>query len=100
MFEPPDRDQLARRADDLIRRGRLVSRHGWSDHRHRWSRGEVLGAALVLGDGAELQRWGETTISALERWAFALWGITGGQADADAGLPRTRAWFDSIRAAR
>jgi hypothetical protein len=51
-----------------------------------------------LGDDAELQRRSETTASALNRWAFDLWGITGGQADTDAGLPRTRAWFASIRA--
>lgn len=100
IFEPPDRNQLARRAHDLIRRGRLVRRHGWSDYRHRWSRGEVMGTALILGDDAELQRCCETTISALERWAFDLWGLTGGQSDVEAGLRRTRAWFDSIRAAR
>lgn len=100
IFDPPDKDQLARRADDLIRRCRLVRRHGWSDYRHRWSCGEVLGAALVLGDDAELQRRGETTISALERWAFDLWGLTGGQSDVETGFRRTRACFDSIRAAR
>jgi hypothetical protein len=99
IFEPPDPAQLARHADDLIRRATLVRRDGWDQYRHLWSRGEVIGAALVLGDGAELQRCGETTVSAMERWAFDLWGITGGQADTHAGLLRTRAWFDSIRAA-
>ncbi len=79
LFEPPDQDQLARHADDLIHRANLVRRHGWDEYRHLWSCGEVLGTALVLGDDAELQRCGETTISALERWAFDLWGITGGQ---------------------
>ena len=99
-FEPPNQEHLAWRADDLIRRGRLVRRHGWDDYRHRWSCGEVIGAALVLDDDAELRRCGETTVSALERWAFDLWGLTGGQSDVEAGVRRTRAWFDSIRVAR
>jgi hypothetical protein len=98
FFEPPDQDQLARYADDLIHRASLVHRDGWDEYGHLWSCGEVLGAALVLGDDVALQRCGETTISALDRWAFDLWGITDGQADTDAGLPRTRAWFNSIRA--
>jgi hypothetical protein len=96
LFEPPDEDQLARRADDLRHRANLVRRHGWDEYRSLWSCGEVLGTALVLRDDAELHRCGETTISALDRWAFDLWGVTGGQADTDAGLPRTRAWFESI----
>lgn len=100
IFEPPDQTQLARHADNLICRAVLVCRDGWDQYRHLWSCGEVIGTALVLGDDAELQRCGETTISALERWAFDLWGITGGQSDVDSGLQRTRAWFDSIRAAR
>jgi hypothetical protein len=100
IFEPPDKDQLARYANDLIHRANLVRKDGWDQYRHVWSRGEVIGTALILGDDAELQRCGETTISALERWAFDLWGMTGGQADTNAGLPRTLAWFDSIRTAR
>lgn len=100
IFEPPDQDQVARHADDLNRRASLVRRDGWDQFRHLWSRGEVIGTALVLSDDTELHRCGETTISALERWAFDLWGITGGQSDVDSGLPRTRAWFDSIRTAR
>lgn len=99
IFEPPDQHQLARRADDLIHRANLVDEHGWDEYRHLWSCGEVLGVALVLGDD-ELERCGETPISVMERWAFDLWGITGGQSDVDAGLTRTRSWFDSIRAAR
>lgn len=79
IFEPPDHDELARHADDLIRRADLVRRHGWDRYHHVWSCGEVLGAALVLGDDAELRRSDETTISVLERWAFRLWGITGGR---------------------
>lgn len=100
IFEPPDQAQLARHADDLNHRANLVRSGGWDQYRHVWSCGEVIGTALVLGDNAELQRHTETTISALERWAFRLWGITGGQSDVEAGLQRTRAWFDSIRAAR
>jgi hypothetical protein len=96
IFERPDQDQVIRHADDLMLRANLVCRDGWDQYRHVWSFGEVIGTALVLGDDAELQRCGETTISALERWAYDLWGITGGQADVDAGLPRTRAWFDSL----
>ncbi len=98
LFEPPSQDRLARHADDLTHRATLVLRHGWDAYRHVWSSGEVLGTALVLSDDAELQRCSETTVSAMDRWAFDLWGITAGQADSDAGLPRTRAWFDSIRA--
>lgn len=100
IFEPPDQAQLALHGDDLIRRASLVRRDGWDQYRHLWSCGEVIGTALILGDDAELQRCGQTTISALERWAFDLWGITGGQSDVASGLLRTRAWFYSIRAAR
>ncbi|RIT62085.1 hypothetical protein D2E95_04655 [Mycobacteroides abscessus] len=100
IFEPPDQAQSARRADDLTQRANLVRRDGWDQYRHVWSRGEVIGTALVLSDDAELHRCGETAVSALERWAFDLWGITGGQSDVDSGLPRTRTWFGSIRAAR
>ena len=99
IFEPPDQYELARRADDLLHRVNLVRTHGWGQYRQLWSCGEVLGVALLLRDDSELQRSGETTASALERWAFDLWGIVGGQADTDVGLSRTRAWFDSLRAA-
>lgn len=97
LFEPTNQDQLARHADDLIHRANLVLRHGWEEYRHRWSRGETIGTALVLVDNDELHRCDETPHSGLTRWAFDLWGIAGGQADTDAGLPRTRAWFDSVR---
>lgn len=101
IFDPPDQDQRARHAYDLMQRANLVRRDGWDEYRHVWSCGEVIGTALILGDDdAELQLCGETRISALERWAFDLWGLTAGQSDVDAGLQRTRAWFDSIRAVR
>lgn len=54
----------------------------------------------MLSDDTEVQRCSETTLSALQRWDFDLWGITGDQSDVDSGLLGTRAWFDSIRAAR
>ena len=77
---------MTRHADDLMQRANLVRRNGWDQYRHVWSCGEVIGTALILGDDAELQRCGETTISALERWAFDLWGITAGQADTDSRI--------------
>lgn len=97
IFQPPDQDQLARRADDLRRRAALVRRYGWDQYRSRWSTGEVLGVALVLDDQAELWRRFATPESALATWAFTLWGIAGGEADTAAGLPATRAWFDRLR---
>ncbi|ANO13103.1 hypothetical protein PP327_22505 [Mycobacteroides abscessus] len=97
IFELPDRYALTRRADDLLHQVNLVRIHGWDQYRQLWSCGEVLGVALLLGNDSELQRSGETIVSALERWAFDLWGIVGGQEDTDAGLPHTRAWFDSLR---
>lgn len=100
IFESPDKDQPARYADDLTHRAQLVRQHGWDEYWQVWSRGEVIGTALILGDDSELQSCGETTVSALERWAFDLWGITAGQADTNAGLPRTRAWCVAIIAAR
>lgn len=98
LFEPPSQNELARRADDLMRRAHLVVRHRWNEYRQLCPCGQVLGVALALHDDAELQRCGETTSSALNRWAYHLWGITDGRADTDAGLPRSRAWFESVRA--
>lgn len=98
LFELPGQDQLARQANDLIHRANLVRRYGFDEYRHIWSSGEILGTALVMHDEAELQRCSETQVSALDRWAYSLWGITAGGADSAAGLPRTRAWFDAIRA--
>jgi len=97
IFEPPDQDQLARRADDLRHRAALVRRYGWDQYRSRWSTGEVLGVALILDDQAELWRRFATTESALATWAFTLWGIAAGEADTAAGLPATRAWFDALQ---
>ena len=98
VFEPPDQDRLAQRADDLRHRAALVRRYGWEQYRSRWSTGEVLGVALVLDDQAELRRLDATTESASSAWAFTLWGIAGGEDDVAAGLPVTLAWFDALRA--
>lgn len=97
IFEPPDQDQLVRRADDLRHRAALVRRYGWEQYRSRWSTGEVLGVALVLDDQAELWHRFATTESALVTWAFTLWGIARGEDDVAAGLPATLAWFDALR---
>lgn len=96
-FQPPDQDQLARRADDLRHRAALVRRYGWDQYRSRWSTGEVLGVALVLDDQAELWRRFATTEAALATWAFTLWGIARGEDDVAAGLPATLAWFGALR---
>ncbi|CAJ1494205.1 hypothetical protein MU0083_000709 [[Mycobacterium] kokjensenii] len=97
IFEPPDQDQLARRADDLRHRAELVRRYGWDQYRSHWSTGEVLGVALVLDDQTELSRRFATTEFALATWAFTLWGITRGEDDVAAGLAATLAWFDALR---
>ncbi len=68
LVDPPTRRQVARRAEDLRRRVVLVRRYGWDQYGNRWSTGEVLGAALVLNEQAELRRWSETTESALSGW--------------------------------
>ncbi|MFA7514404.1 MAG: hypothetical protein WCZ29_28385, partial [Mycolicibacterium vanbaalenii] len=49
--------------------------------------------AVVLGDHAELAALGETEQSALERWAFGLWGLQRGPADVANGCQGTRDWF-------
>ncbi len=98
-FTAPDHDRLAQLEDDLLDRANLVLKQGWEEFRHVWSNGEVLGTALVLRDETQLWRFGETTESALQRWAFDLWGLIDGQTDAEAGSPRTRAWFDAVSAA-
>lgn len=58
-----------------------------------WSTGEVIGVAVLLGEQGELTALGETVLSALERWAFDLWGLNGGQADVDNACEATRQWF-------
>lgn len=97
IFEPPDQDQLARRADDLRHRAALFRRYGWDQYRSRWSTGEVLEVALALDDQIELWRRIARTESALATWAFTLRGIARGEGDVAAGVPTTLAWFDALR---
>jgi hypothetical protein len=54
IFEPPDQDQLARRADDLRHRAALVRRYGWDQYRSRWS--TVFGGIPVEQHGVAVRR--------------------------------------------
>lgn len=69
---------------------------GWESYRRLWSTGEVIGVALLLADDGELTALGESGHSALERWAFDLWGLDRGQADVDNGFSATRRWFEGL----
>lgn len=87
-----DGDRTRLRAE-LLARAAEVRANGWEAYRGIWSTGEVVGVAVVLADHAELAALGETEQSALERWAFDLWGLTNGQADVANGCKATRQWF-------
>ncbi|AAS03168.1 hypothetical protein PICSAR240_00699 [Mycobacterium avium subsp. paratuberculosis] len=93
FFAGPTDDDRARLRADLLARAGQVRATGWEPYHGLWSTGEVIGVALLLGDHAELAALGETVQSALERWAFDLWGLDGGQADVDDGCEETREWF-------
>lgn len=90
---PTDGDRTRLRAD-LLARAALVRANGWESCRGIWSTGEVVGVAVVLADHAELAVLGETEQSALERWAFDLWGLQRGTADVANGCRSTREWFE------
>lgn len=90
FFAGPTDDDRARLRADLLARAGQVRATGWEPYHGLWSTGEVIGVALLLGDHAELAALGETVQSALERWAFDLWGLDGGQADVDDGCEETR----------
>lgn len=89
---PTDEDRAQLRAE-LLARAALVCANGWESYRGIWSTGEVVGVAVVLADHAELAAFGETEQSALERWAFDLWGLQRGPADIKNGCRGTREWF-------
>jgi hypothetical protein len=90
---PTDGDRTRLRAE-LLARAALVRANGWESYRGIWSTGEVVGVAVVLADHAELAALGETEQSAMERWAFDLWGLARGQADVVNACEDTRQWFE------
>lgn len=92
---PTDGDRTRLRAE-LLARAAQVRANGWESYRGIWSTGEVVGVAVVLADDAELAALGETEQSALERWAFDLWGLQRGPADVANGCRRTREWFQDV----
>lgn len=108
LFAGPTDEDRAQLRVDLLTRATLVRTNGWESYRRIWSTGEVVGVAVVLGKRAELAALGETEQSALERWAFDLWGLDSGQADVDNGCKGTRQWFrdaavaftDALRSSR
>lgn len=91
---PTDEDRAQLRAN-LVTRAAEVRENGWDSYRGIRSTGEVVGVAVVLADHAELAALGETEQSALERWAFDLWGLQRGPADVANGCQGTREWFQN-----
>jgi YD repeat-containing protein len=94
---PSEAERAARRID-LVARAEAVRRHGWDDYRYTWSSGEVAGVAYLLGDTTVLAELNETDETALRRYAYDLYGNSGGREDTAAGLTRTRDWFATARA--
>lgn len=98
MFDGMNAEQREACRQDLLIRSAAVVQQGWYDFRRIWSQGEVVGVALVLDDTEELVRQCDTKTSALNRWAFDLWGLDAGEIEVESGCPRTREFFDSLRA--
>ena len=98
MFDGMNVAQRQRCRDDLQTRSSAVVQEGWYDLRRIWSQGEVVGVALALDDLDELARQCETKSSALNRWAFDLWGLNACEVEVESGCSRTREFFDSLRA--
>lgn len=94
----PD-DLLEHRRDDLVARCKAVRAHGWDDYRHVWSTGEVVAVAYLLDSRDILVEMDEDDTTVLRRWAYDLWGISGGKADELGELARTRKWFMQTRSA-
>jgi hypothetical protein len=97
MFTGLPDDLLQHRRDDLVARCRAVRTHGWDDYRYAWSTGEVLAVAYLLNSRQVLAEMDEDETSVLGRWAYDLWGISGGEADETVGFRRTRKWFIETR---
>jgi hypothetical protein len=90
-------DLLQDKRDDLVARCRAVRATGWDDYRYVWSTGEVLAVAYLLDARDVLAELNEDETSVLGRWAYDLWGVSGGEEDEAAGLRRTRKWFMETR---
>lgn len=63
-----------------------------------WSSGELAAVAFLLDDQAMLSSLGEDEESVMSRWAYDLFGVTGGEKDCQNGWMRTRTWFLRTRA--
>ncbi|MGV9799573.1 hypothetical protein ACWDTP_16130 [Mycobacterium sp. NPDC003449] len=98
MFDGMNEKQRQRCQRDLLSKSSAVAKHGWFEYRRIWSQGEVVAVALVLDDTEELVRQFDTKTSALNRWAFDPWGLDAGEIEVKSGCPRTREFFDSLRA--
>lgn len=90
-------ERLQDRRDELVARCAAVRTNGWDDYRYVWSTGEVVAVAYLLDSRDILTEMDEDETSVLGRWAYDLWGMTGGQEDEAAGLRRTRKWFMETR---
>ena len=97
MFKGLPDQLLQHRRDDLIARCRAVRTNGWDDYRYVWSTGEVLAVAYLLDSRDVLAEMDEDETGVLGRWAYDLWGISGGEADETMDLRRTRKWFMETR---
>lgn len=92
----PD-DLLQHRRDDLVALCRAVRTNCWDDYRYVWSTGEILAVAYLLDSRDVLAEMDEDETTVLGRWAYDLWGTSGGAADESADLRRTRKWFMETR---
>jgi len=93
-YQPPEED-LQRFRRELVARARAVRDKGWRPYWYEWTANDVMGTALVLGDG-QLLDTGDTD-AALQVWACELFGHAAGWDDIRGGLVRTRAWFSQAR---
>lgn len=93
LIPPPTDDHRAAKRADLVSRARSVQQNGWEPYQYTWSRGEALAVAVLLDSTVVLDEFGETRDSVFGRWAYDLFGHSGGQEEEATGYPRTRKWF-------
>ena len=91
-------DKRDRFRSDLLSRARTIQRSGWDAYQYRWSTGETIAVAWLLDADDVLAEMGETRRDVLHRWAYDLFGQTGGAADKADDFARTAAWFTDTRA--